>query len=64
MSFAGKVSADAENPLPVTEREFTVTAAVPLEVSVTTWVVGVFSTTAPNATLLALSVSVGTPGFS
>ena len=39
LSLAGRVTAEAEKPVPVTEMEFTVTAAVPLEVSVTVCVV-------------------------
>ena len=39
LSLAGKATAEAEKPDPVTATEFTVTAAVPLEVSVTVWVV-------------------------
>lgn len=39
LSFAGKATAEDEKPEPVTETELTVTAAVPLEVSVTVWVV-------------------------
>jgi len=39
LSFAGRLTEDAENPLPETETELTVTAAVPLEVSVTVCVV-------------------------
>ena len=35
LSLAGRVTADEVKPAPVTEMEFTVTAAVPLEVSVT-----------------------------
>lgn len=60
---AGRVTADAENPLPVTATEFTVTAAVPLEVRVSVCEVGVFTTTAPNAMLDALTVRFAAPAF-
>jgi len=35
LSFAGRLTDDVENPVPVTEIELTVTAAVPLDVRVT-----------------------------
>jgi hypothetical protein len=44
--------------------EFTVTAAVPLAVRVTVWVVALLITTSPNATLVAFTLSVGVPGLS
>jgi hypothetical protein len=47
------------NPDPVTVAVLIVTAAVPVEVMVTDWVVGVFRLTVPNATLLLAMVSVG-----
>ncbi len=47
----------SEKPLPVTARELTVTAAVPLEVSVTVCVTGVLSSTLPNGMLEAFAVS-------
>jgi len=39
----------------------TVTGAVPVEVRITDCVAGVFRVTFPNATLVALMLSVGTP---
>ena len=48
-----------ENPPPVTAMEFTVTAAVPLEVMVTVWVVGVFTKTLPKGILVAFTLSTG-----
>jgi hypothetical protein len=51
-------------PVPVNVAEFMVTGAVPLEVSVTDSVDGVFSVTLPNATLAGLIVNVGTAAFS
>ena len=35
LSFAGRLTAETEKPLPETATEFTVTAAVPVDVSVT-----------------------------
>ena len=43
--------------------DFTVTAEVPLEVSVRICVTGVFSTTLPNEILVALTVSFAVPAF-
>jgi len=45
--------------VPLSEAELMVTGAVPLEVSVTGRVVGVFSVTLPKATLVGLTVKVG-----
>jgi hypothetical protein len=64
LSFAGRLTEDEENPEPVTEIEFTVTAAVPLEVSVKVCVVELFTTTEPKEMLLALTVSAGVAAFS
>jgi len=63
LSFAGRLTEDNENPVPVMETELIVTAAVPVEVSVTVCVVELFTTTAPNETVLALSVSAGVAAF-
>ena len=65
--MAGNVPPDTENPVPVTVAELTVTAAVPTDLSVTGWVVGVLITTVPKDTLVALTLSVAVPpvvGFS
>lgn len=62
-SVAGSVTADDEKPLPLTATEFTVTAAVPLEVSVTVCVVELFTTTPPNEMLVALMLSAGVAAF-
>ena len=59
----GKLIGDSEKPLPVTVMDFTVTAEVPLEVSVRICVTGVFSTTLPNEILVALTVSFAVPVF-
>ena len=63
-SVFGRLSAEAEKPLPVTANEFTVTGAVPLEVSVIVCVVELFTTTAPNAILDAFTLSVEVAAFS
>jgi hypothetical protein len=55
----GKLDPDTENPLPVTDAEFTVTAAVPLDVKVTVCTAVVFTVAAPNEMLVALTVRVG-----
>ena len=59
----GKVAPDTVKPVPVNAAELMVTGAVPLELSVTGNVVGVFSVTLPNARLAGLMVSVGTAAF-
>jgi hypothetical protein len=64
LSVAGRLIGETEKPVPVTARELTVTAAVPLDVRVTVCVVGVFNATAPNAMLVAFNVSVGAPAMS
>jgi hypothetical protein len=51
-------------PVPVSVDELMVTGAVPLEVSVTGSVEGVFRVTLPNATLAGLMVNAGTAAFS
>jgi hypothetical protein len=61
---AGRVGDEAEKPLPVAVTEFTVTAFVPLEVSVTVCVVGVFTATPPNEMLVAFRVRADTAAFS
>ncbi len=63
-SVAGRLTAEAEKPLPVTATEFTVTAAVPLEVRVTVCVVELFTTTPPNEMLVAFTPSAGVAAFS
>jgi len=62
-SVAGRLTADAENPPPETATELTVTGAVPVEDSVTVCVVALFTTTAPNAILLAFTLKVGVAAF-
>jgi hypothetical protein len=48
------------NPVPLTVAALTVTEAVPVELSVTDCVVGVFNATLPKARLEAVTLSVGT----
>ena len=64
LSVAGRLTGEAEKPLPVTATEFTVRAAIPLDVSVIVWVVGVLTTTPPNEMLVAFTVSAGVAAFS
>jgi hypothetical protein len=59
----GKVAPDIVKPVPVNVAELMVTGAVPVEVSVTGSVDGVFTVTLPNARLAGLMVNVGTPAF-
>ena len=63
LRVAGRLTAEAEKPVPVTAMELTVTAAVPLEVRVTVCVVELFTTIPPNAMLVAFTVSAGVPAF-
>ena len=64
LRVAGTRTGEPEKPLPVTITEFTVTGAVPLEVSVTVCVVELFNTTAPNEMPVAFRVSAGVAEFS
>jgi len=61
---AGRLTADAEKPLPVTAIEFTVTAAVPLDVRVMVWLVELLTAIPPNEMLVAFTLSVGVPALS
>ena len=63
-SVAGRLTGEAEKPLPVTAMVFTVIAAVPLAVNVTVCVVALLMTVSPNATLVAFTLSPGVPAFS
>ena len=60
---AGRLTADAEKPEPITAIEFTVTAAVPVDVSIMVCVVGLLMTTAPKGILLAFTLRVGVAAF-
>jgi hypothetical protein len=57
------VAPNIVKPVPVNAAELMVTGAVPLELSVTGNVVGVFSVTLPNARLAGLMVNVGAAAF-
>jgi hypothetical protein len=61
---AGRVGKETEKPVPVAVIDFTVTAAVPLEVRVTVCVVGVFTATPPKEMLVALRVRADAAAFS
>lgn len=63
-SVAGRLTGATEKPPPVAATEFTVTAAVPLEVRVTDCVVALFTTTAPNEMLVAFRFRAGEAPFS
>jgi hypothetical protein len=56
------VAPDIVKPVPLSVPELMVTGAVPVEVNVTGSVVGVFTTTLPNAALAGLIVNVGPAG--
>ena len=62
--MAGKLPPETENPVPAIESELIVTAAVPLEVTVTDFVTAVPTATLPKASEVALSVSAGVVAFS
>ena len=62
--MAGRLTGVTENPLPVTATEFTVTAAVPVDVNVTVCVVELLITMAPNETLVAFRLRTGVAAFS
>lgn len=60
----GKVPPFRLKPVPATTAELTVTDCVPVDVSVTDCVVGVFRFTLPKAIVVAFTVSVAAPGAS
>ena len=60
----GKPPPETENPAPEIESEFSVTAAVPLDVMVTDFVAELPTETLPNASELALKVRAGVTAFS
>jgi hypothetical protein len=59
LNVTGRLPPTIENPVPEIVAEFTVTAEVPVEVSVTACVVGEFTVTLPKLKLAALTVSCG-----
>lgn len=62
--MVGKTGPNTENPVPQTEPEFMVTAAVPLEVTVTDLLTAVPTETLPKASEVALKVRPGPAAFS
>ena len=63
-NVTGSEAPVTENPVPLTLAEFTVTAAVPLDVRVTVCVVALFTTTLPNEMLVAFRASDPVAAFS
>jgi hypothetical protein len=61
---AGKLPPETENPAPEIESELMVTAAVPLEVTVTDLATAVPTDTLPNVSDVAFRVSAGVAAFS
>jgi hypothetical protein len=59
----GKFPPDTENPVPEIESEFSVTATLPFEVTVTDFVTAVPTETFPNASELVLRLIAGTAAF-
>ena len=59
LSVSGKLAPETLNPAPVTAAEFTVTAAVPVDVRVSDWVDEVPTVTLPKLRLAALSDNCG-----
>jgi len=64
LRLAGRLTGDAEKPLPVTVIDLTVTGAVPVEVRASIWVVGLLSTTPPNEMVVVFTDRAGVPAFS
>jgi hypothetical protein len=58
-SVTGRLLPTIVNPAPVIAAEFTVTADVPVDVSVKDWVVAVFTVTLPKLRLAAFTVNCG-----
>ena len=63
-SVSGVLIPDSEKPAPITETPLIVKAAVPVDVTVTAWVVAVFSRSVPKARLVELRLKPGTAAFS
>ena len=61
--MTGKFPPDTENPVPEIESEFSVTATLPFEVTVTDFVTAVPTETLPNASELVLRLIAGTAAF-
>jgi hypothetical protein len=62
-TVSGKVPEVRVKPVPVTVAPLMVTGPVPVEFKVTVWVAGVLTATLPKATLVTLTLSVGTGTF-
>ena len=62
-TVSGKVPEVRVKPAPVTVAPLMVTGPVPVEFTVTVWVAGVLIATLPKATLVTLTLSVGTGTF-
>ncbi len=62
-SVVGRPGDEAENPLPVTAKEFTVNGADPFEVIVIVCVVELFTTTEPNEMLVAFTANADVAAF-
>ncbi|HXS75607.1 MAG TPA: hypothetical protein VN753_05470 [Terracidiphilus sp.] len=62
--MTGKLPPDTENPAPEIESELMVTAAVPLDVSVTDFVTAVLTATFPNANEPVLRLRAALDAFS
>jgi hypothetical protein len=60
----GALIPDTENPVPVTVAPLRMSSAVPEDVIVTDLLVAVFSSSVPNATLVALKLNPGVTAFS
>jgi hypothetical protein len=63
LRVAGRLAAVSTKPVPVSVAELTVKGAVPVDLSVTDWVVTLFTTTLPKARLLVFNAKVGVVGF-
>jgi hypothetical protein len=59
-SVSGKVAPETVKPAPLIASALTLTAAAPVELSVTVCVAAVFTGSLPNVKVVALTVSVGT----
>ena len=62
LRVSGKVAPETVKPDPAIPAALTVSDRLPLELSVSDWVAGVFTETFPKLTLEALRVRVGIPG--
>jgi hypothetical protein len=63
-NVTGNAVPDTANPAPVSVAPLIVTGRIPVEVNVTGCMADVFTTTSPNATLVALMLSAKIAAFS